>query len=176
VANSYIAADLDHSIDAAAYRALEGLLRLLPRQVKRDDPAVSNAAVIAGSLVLLQALRVKSVEDPVAAASFKHLGRGVISNLKGRFSKSGQETYQMLNLVKRLNKVALISEVEYWMIPYLLEDCGLKQSRAEDLQPEVIRMLRGQVGQVDVLPYLKDAGQKKPRTRKGNDTQEVLGF
>jgi hypothetical protein len=176
MSNLRIAACLDRAIDAAAYLVIDDLLKFLPKSVRRNDPAVSTTAVILGSLVLMQALNLRLAQAPAGEANFKLLVKEMIPNLRARIARGGRDTIQLLNLIKRLGKVASVSEVQYWMIPYLLAGCGVKLQRAEDSQAEVIRMLQGLVGQVDVLPFLLDAGADRPRERKRNGRQEVLNF
>lgn len=176
MASKKIAVNLDLALEGVGYQVLNEVMKFLPKFVRRDDPSVSTAAVVMASLVLRQALRRQFAEAPLAEANFKLIGLEINSNLRERIGKSGQDTSQLLTLVKRLNGVASVGEAQCWMIPYLLTCCGVKVQRAEDLQPEVIRTLQALVGQVGELPFLLDAGTKKPRDRKWDGSQEALNF
>jgi len=164
-----------HSIDTAAFSVQSALPIVLPKSVSSEAQEVLEASVIMGSLALKQAYLRQQAVEPIATANIKTLCKVITSDLISRFTRGKQDTNMTPDILRAFGKVVCIREVQYWMIPFLLVNCGVKQVRAEELQPQILRMLQEVADLIDTLPFPANVGPRKPR-ESGKDGQEMLTF
>ena len=147
------------------------LPKVIPKSVDMYSPVAFDTSVILGSLVLKANFDWRFC-DP-SEAYIPAVFEAITNNLIWRHTSGALCSSWELGQLKEFGEVSSLWQVRYWMIPDLLEKCGVQRRHAEDLLPKVVCMLAEVELHLPELPVMKLLRDKWQMTQI-NGAQSVL--
>jgi hypothetical protein len=182
-------ASLDHSLDAAVDKVKVGLNEMFPKTIPRAGPgdnsspeataiwnATLTASTILGAQVLKHAMQLKTAKEPCPNYIDRALANTLAAVVKARLEVSKLDDCQISLMNQELSRGSKVSNLQLWMIPHLLQCCGLKRERAEGVQLEVWKMLEKLVDKLDEFPEIGEPNQKPTSRKQKHWQQREMGY